>query len=323
MAILANQKILTLDYWKFANDLKVGDIIFDRHGMPRKVTALHKYAATLTFRGVFNDLLEVEGDEHLSFLVETPKYRKQLDRYKNVRPFQQKLKKIAISDSGLTFERLSLPTTNPIKLPHQDLPVPPFIFGFWFFNRRSTKKLAAPKGYSKKVHEILIDHGYQIHEHAMLPKGEREFTTYPKIESQLAGVPTHRIPANYLMASEEQRIELLRGIMHAKARQYNKSKNTFRFATTHQAIALQVQGLLESLGHRLSLFYDVKKKFYRITFRSKLNLVDNQPAAKNLVHNGRRYIDKVETLPAQLCVHIETDGPDNSFLVGEGFIPCL
>ena len=32
MAILATQKILTLDYWKRAHDLKAGDYVFDKDG---------------------------------------------------------------------------------------------------------------------------------------------------------------------------------------------------------------------------------------------------------------------------------------------------
>jgi hypothetical protein len=240
-----------------------------------------------------------------------------------VRPFLQKLKFVKVGDLLISTERLSIPTTAPIQLPHQDLPVPPFLFGFWFFNRRSTKKMAAPKGYTKAVHDAFKDHGYSVSEHAMLPKGEREFKVYPTIESQMAGTKTHRIPNNYLLASVEQRIELLRGIMHSKSKQFNKTKNIFKFSSTNEAIVLQVQGLLESLGHRIFVSYDPSYKYYQILFRSNIILVENQIPAKNLLHNGRRYINKIETLSAQLCVHIETDGPDNSYLVGEGFVPCL
>ena len=85
-----------------------------------------------------------------------------------------------------------------------------------------------------------------------------------------------------------------------------------------------MQGLLESLGHRVTVVHDPWKNYYRIMFHSKIKLVEEQTIkSKVMIHNGRRYIKAVEKLPAQLCVHIETDGPDNSILVGEGFIPCL
>lgn len=324
MAILANQKILTLDYWKTAHDLKTGDVIFDRHGKPRTITLVQEYRAPTCHLVQFDDLLEICGDQNLSFMVENQRYRKQLTKYKGIRRFEKTLKLVQVEELTDLELLYSVPSTDPIQLPHQTLPVPPFLFGYWFFNRRSTKKMAAPKGFTELIHEKFREHGYKIKEHAMLPKGERTFTVSPTIESHLLGTPTHKIPNNYLLASVEQRIELLRGILHARPRTYIKKRDFFRFTTKHHGIVIQMQGLLESLGHRLTVTHDPWKNFYRIVFRSKIKLLDEQPIkSKVMVHNGRRFIKRVGKLPAQLCVHIETDGPDNSILVGEGFIPCL
>jgi hypothetical protein len=324
MAILATHKIFTLDYWKTAHDLKTGDIVFDRHGKPRTVTLVQEYRAPECFTVKFDDLLEISGDSNLSFLVENARYRRQLTKYKGIQRFRKTLMLARVEELTDLELLYTVPATNPIQLPHQTLPVPPFLFGFWFFNRRSTKKMAAPKGLTELIHEKFREHGYKVREHALLPKGERTFTVSPTIESHLIGTPTHKIPNNYLLASEEQRIELLRGILHAKAKTYIKEKDLFRFTTRHYSTVLQMQGLLESLGHRLTVTYDPWKNYYRIMFRSKLKLVEEQTLkSKVMIHNGRRFIKAVEKLPAQLCVHIETDGPDNSILVGEGFIPCL
>ena len=102
---------------------------------------------------------------------------------------------------------------------------------------------------------------------------------------------------------------------------YSKTKDIFKFSSIHRAIAIQFQALVESLGHRTRLDVNEYRNTYTIVFRSKLILVPHQvPQTKPLVHNGRRYITKISKLPAQLCVHIETEGADNSYLVGEGFI---
>jgi len=324
MAILANQKILTLDYWKLAQDIKKGDIVFDKQGEPRQVTLVQIYRSDNCYSVLFNDLLEVAGDENLGFLVETAKYRKQLYRYKGVLKFRQKLNFKKIKDLLNTNERLSIPTTDPINLPHQNLPVPPFIFGFWFFNLKPKNYLAAPRGLAKPIYEKFKDHGYLIKEGKKHRNGENRFITTPSIETHLAGYEKHRIPNNYLLASKEQRLELLQGILYAKPKQYSRTTDTFRFTSKYRVIALQVQGLLESLGHRIKVYYDEYRNHYKITFRSKLRLMENQLELKKpLVHNGRRFIENIKTLPAQLCVHIETNGPDNSYLVGEGFIACL
>ena len=324
MAILANQKVLTIDYWKTAHELKTGDIVFDRKGNPCTITLVQEYRAPVCYTVRFDDSLEISGDQNLTFYVENARYRNQLMKYKGVQPFQKTLilaKVEELLDLRLLY---TVPTTDPIKLPYQNLPVPPFLFGFWFFNRRANKLMAAPRGFTPMVHEKFKDCGYKIKESKLLPKGEREFSVTPTIESHLLGAPTHKMSNNYLLASEEQRIELLRGILHAKAQRFWKKRNLFRITTKYRIIALQLQGLIESLGHRITLDYDPWRKYYRILFRSRIKLMEEQPiTSKKIIHYGRRAIKAVEQLPAQLCVHIETDGPDNSILVGEGFIPCL
>jgi hypothetical protein len=178
------------------------------------------------------------------------------------------------------------------------------------------------KGDRDIIYEKFKDHGYAIREHALHPLSkERYFSVLPTIESHLSFDIPRRIPNNYLLASAEQRLELLKGILHAKSRQYSKPKDMFRFGSKHLPTILQVQGLVESLGHKTTIEQNEQRGGYRLYFRTKTILVANQtPHPKPLVHNGRRYIKKIEKLVPHLCVHVETEGADNSFLVGEGFI---
>ena len=329
MAILANQKILTLDYWKTAHDLRVGDYIFDKEGQLQKVTLVQEYKSEECYQVTFDDHLKVSGDLHLGFQIEDKRYRDRVHQYKGKQKFRRPLKFKKVSDlpaTNLKYKNwahiYSIPTTKPLQFPHQNLPVPPFVFGFWFFNRQSTKRLSPPKESAKLVHSKLKDAGYAIREHAMHPTyGERYISVLPTIESHLGFDSPHRIPNNYLLASTEQRWELLKGILAAKSRQYSKTKDIFKFTSTNIAITIQVQALLESLGHRTRIDVNEYRNSYSVVFRTKVILVENQtPHPKPLVHNGRRYITKISKLPPQLCVHIETEGADNSYLVGEGFI---
>jgi hypothetical protein len=329
MAILSNQKVLTLDYWKPASNLKPGDYVFDKDGKIVQIKLVQEYRAQNCYEVMFNDYLTIAGDQHLGFLVETPRCRTRQATYKGVKKFRRPLQSktvSAISDSQLRDKRnrltLSVPTTKPLTFPEQDLPVPPFLFGFWFFNQRKNKTMAAPPGMSKEIYEQFKDFGYQITESKKLYSGEREFSVFPTIESHLLPNIPNRIPNNYLLASTEQRIQLLRGILYAKSRQYSKSKDKFRLTTKHYAIILQLQCLLESLGHKLFVFYDTNKKYYTIFFKSRLQLVSNQTSPRIKVHHTRRYIKKIEPIASQMCVHIETTGSDNTILVGEGFIAC-
>jgi hypothetical protein len=329
MAILANEKVLTLDYWKPASKLQVGDYVFDRNGLIVQVKLVQQYVSSSCYEVTFNDHLRLSGDEHLGFATETPKYRKRTYEYKHVQPFRRPLKYFTASMLDLLELKdhrgrhiFSVPTAKPLSLPHQDLPVPPFIFGFWFFNQRARGKLAVPPKIEDYVHEKFRDYGYKVQVGKLIDKSKREFEVIPSVRSQLIPNPPTKIPENYLLASAEQRTELLSGILHAKSRQYNKSNDRFRITSSHYGTILQLQGLVESLGHRSSVTFDETYKYYTISFKSRVKLLQEQNSPPIRVHQARRYITQIAPIPQQMCVHIETTAPDNTILVGEGFIAC-
>ncbi len=278
---------------------------------------------------MLNDYLTISGDKHLEFLVENFKYRDRAVQYKGYHPFRRPLKPMNVEtllDGDLKDETnckiYSIPTTKPIELPHQTLPVPPFVFGFWFINRKPSKFFTTTPSTQEEVERQLKDFGYKVKIRKTIQNGWRQFTISPTIESQLApNIPT-KIPANYLLADKEQRIELLRGILFAKPRQYSPHRDRFRFSSTHYGTALAIQGLVESLGGKTNLAFTEKNSTYTLTFKIRLKLVPNQVSRPIKIHQARRYIEKITKIQPQTCVHIETDGPDNSYLVGEGFISC-
>lgn len=323
MAILATEKVLTLDYWKKAGDLKVGDIVFDHLGKPARIKLIQHYRATNCYEVLFNDKSTIAGDKHLTLPVESENYRKQVRKYKGVRRFRRKLARTSI-EKLLTVpltgregrKEYSVPTTEALKLAHQDLPVPPFIFGFWFFSRHKDQTMTAPPEFRDFVLEKFKDYGY-------IPTKKTRFSTTPSIFSHLAPTIPYKIPNNYLLASPEQRKELLSGIMCSKPRKYNKQSGTFRFTSKNRIIAQQVQYLAESLGCKTSIMGDNTKHYHTVFIRTKLPLVPNQTIKPIKVRQLWRLIAEIYEITPQACVHIETDGENSTFLVGEGFIACL
>jgi hypothetical protein len=217
----------------------------------------------------------------------------------------------------------SIPTTQPLELPYQDLPVPPFLFGFWFINHKAKGHMVFPKGQEKFITEKFRDYGYKVIPGERHPNGERQFVTYPAISSQLFPPNPIKIPNNYLLASYEQRLELLSGLIHGKSRQYSAKKDKFRLTHAHYPTVIGIVGLIESLGNQSQVEHNVRTNNYTLYFKTRLRLIEGQVSPPVKVHLGRRFIKRIEPLAPQLCVHIETDGKDNSFLVGEGFITCL
>ena len=84
----------------------------------------------------------------------------------------------------------------------------------------------------------------------------------------------------------------------------------------------QVQYLAESLGCKTSLTYREDYAEYTLFIKTRLKLMESQTPKPIKVRQAARLIMDVYEIEPQGCVHIETDGPDGSFLVGEGFIAC-
>jgi hypothetical protein len=330
MAILATERVLTLDYWKPAHKLQVGDYVFDRKGRPVRVTLVQEYRASSCYEVVFRDFLTVSGDSHLAFATENVKYRKRIRSYKGVHSFRRPLREVSVQtlvDSPLKDHRdesiYSVPTTDPIQLPHQDLPVPPFVFGFWFFNQNPKKLLFVHKEDYPDIEAKLKDYGYIPEIKSGKSKKSTYFTVTPNIEHQLLPVIPKQIPNNYLMGSVEQRTELLSGIMWSSGRRYNARRDRFIFSHRLKGMVARVQHLAESLGSKTSLSFSEINNLYELTFKSHLKLLPKQEPKPLKVHPNRRNITSVTQIPAQSCVHIGTDGEDGTFLVGEGYIACL
>lgn len=329
MAVLATEKILTLDYWKRASDIAVGDYLFDRNGKPVKVKLVQEYRSDNCHTVTLNDHLSISGDEKMCFLVETPKYRRRLVDYKGVQRFRRPLRPMALADilnaelrTNHNRFAYSIPTCEPLQLPHQDLAIPPFVFGHWFFNRSQNNNLIAPTELFDFIKEKYRDHGYEVTKTWRRGESAIKFQINPTIESQLIPIIPNRIPNNYLLASEEQRIELLSGIIHAKSRRYDPKKDKFRFTSMFEHEIKTVQMLTETLGIKTTLAYDENYKYFTLTFRTTHKIVENQTSKPKKVHQSRRFIRTIDQLAPQSCIHIETDGPDGTFLVGEGFIAC-
>lgn len=327
MAIVATTQVPTPDYWKFASDLQVGDWVFNKDGKLTQIKLIHDYRAEKCYEVHLHDGIVVQGDQNLAFKTENKVNRNNQLKYRGVKKLNCTLKRKDIKT--LLFEPLvssearstiSIPTARPLCYPHQDLPVPPFVFAFWYFSRQSKQRLSLAYQYEDEVTEKFRDLGYKIIPGTKRTENLRMVKVLPNIESQLIPNIPKQIPNNYLMGSPEQRIEFLRGIVYAKSRSYNEKHDVFRFSSKHLPMVLRVQGLIESLGIRTYMRENPYRKTWTVFFRTKIQLIPNQRPRPMKVYESRRFIKKIIEIPAQQCVHIETTDPDNSILVGEGYI---
>jgi len=217
----------------------------------------------------------------------------------------------------------SVPTAGPLELPHKDLPVPPFVFGLWFFSKRKDGTIKIPEKHFDFIVEKLKDYGYIPTSWRDPIKKRRVYSTKPTVMSHLAPNVPYKIPNNYLLASPEQRLELLSGIMYGKPNQYNQKLDRFQFSSKHLPTVKQIQYLAETLGCKTLLEGPNPLSGYTVYIKTKLKLMEHQTPAPIKVRQNWRMITKIEEITPQACVHIELDGDDSTMLVEEGFIACL
>ena len=329
MAILSSTRVLTHDYWKLAKDLVPGDYVFDRHGEPVQVTLVQPVQALACYEVTFNDYLTVSGDERLSLPLEDRRYRYRSDAYRGRHKFRRPLKVKSIGElleSPLVDYRnrkkYSVPTSAPIQLPHQDLPVPPFVFGVWFFGKQADKTIVASKGNGNFVREKFRDYGYKPRDRAIRRNGERAFDTNPTVLSHLIPTVPYLIPENYLLSHKTQRFELLQGILCTNTAKYHEKTKTYRVVQRSKRLIYMIQYLADSLGCKTEMRQSDTSGQFILHIKTKQPLLPTKQQPTKAKHAARRFVKEITPIRAQMCTHIETNGDDHTILVGEGFIAC-
>lgn len=137
------------------------------------------------------------------------------------------------------------------------------------------------------------------------------------------------IPMIYLRASEEDRLELLRGLMDTDGF-INSDGNSAEYVTKLPRLRDDVMELLASLGFKRR--YGVKiindRPYYRISFspadgRKVFNLArkSERQRTNDVRISGTRRITGFEPVPSVPVRCIQVDSPNSLYLCGKGMIP--
>jgi hypothetical protein len=199
-------------------------------------------------------------------------------------------------------KQLSTPNTKPVNFYTEDLPVPPFIAGWWYANRNINQSKLRIKA---KVKDYFIQTLTLLRWKVIKKKngtisipqsiGTTMLTRYPTIPTKL--------PPQYMFGSVEQRIELLRGIMINYPNAYKSTKDQFIIEAKRKAFLKVIRGVLESLGIR-ALESDNK-----LIFRTDIELTPGQKKTRPHTAYKYRLIAEVHSIEPRPCIHVETEKP--------------
>lgn len=337
-------KILTVDGWKRFGDLVVGDYVFHPSGKPTKVTQLHPIDQWDTWEVEVSDgtVLTLTG-EHMFTVDEFVGGPKRKRRTLDVR---------AMAREGLVFDRpltrgstkatkagvgkFALPETEPLEFPERDLPVDPWVLGYWLGDGGQNSGTAtADVDDIPHVRERVRAAGYDIGSISVKKTGgrARQFTILGLIKDlRKAGVlQSKHIPEEYLYASVEQRRALIQGLMDSDG--YVDKKGSAEYCQVRKQIADGMAFLLRSMGVKVNvreseakLYGRVTSPRYRLTFKpyKHQNLVTLPRRAERVQERRRKPIPRVikdvrRVAPVDArCITVAAE--DGLYLVGETMV---
>jgi predicted phage terminase large subunit-like protein len=324
-ALEVTTPVLTTKGWKEHGKLEVGDYVYSDTGKPVKVTEvhpIHKHASMVVKTASGDEI--VASERHL-WKVYTSR-----ERVKNGKKIARQEEILETKDilKGYHKRRPYIALPPAIENETKELPIDPYTLGVWIGD-----------GYSHAgricVGEEDLD--YFATKYGNYRKESSAYSVKIPVEvKQLRELNLYKnkhIPIEYLLASEEQRLELLRGLMDTDGTVHNKY---FRctFVQTNHHIAQDVMTLCRSLGIKSILRKYQSKQYgtdyYHVSFTTDKEVFKiPRKAARLLEHlnvpksrNNQATIHAIESITpcgeqTVNCITVE----GGMYLAGRGLIP--
>jgi replicative DNA helicase len=341
-ALDLNTEIPTPTGWTTMGELQVGDWVLGRDGNPARVTAATEVQHDREcFEVELSDHTTVIADADHRWLTDTRASRLGRELGDQVRTTREILATLRVG----TEERVnhSIAVAAPVDLPDADLPIDPYVFGYWLGDGTSrTSVLSVGAQDLEYVRGMLTERGFHIDTKVDQSAFRIRFSTSPIGHDSTKDSATKRlrllgviggkhIPEIYLRASRRQREELLAGMLDSDGT-VNAPGNV-EYVTTSARIQEGFAELVASLGiqlrqttkivagrdearsiARVSKFTPDRQVFRMPRKAVRLNLT---PRPTNL----HRYIVDIRPVPSRPVRCITVASPDHTYLVTRSFVP--
>lgn len=355
-ALALDTPIATPIGWCQMGDLKVGDFVYDETGAPTRVIAcspvMHNHQC---YRVTFDDGDSVVADAgHLWFVHDIwgAKHAPWAERVYTTDHIAQNH---AIRTKRGQRSRYAIPMAKPLQAPHAELPLDPYVLGVWLGDGCNHHGLLTLR--DDDVAPIVARFACNgFTPRRIRPVKDAKAVVVAVVDAQGRSLRTilhdmglgvraggRYIPDVYLRASEQQRRELLRGLLdsdgHASAAQCE-----VEFSSSHPRLMSGYVKLLKSLGIKHGLPATKIPEFVhnrerrrglpsqRVTFTTyepdsvfslvrQIEKIASQKTKPKPGQIGRRWIrsvEPVESVPVR-CIQVESES--HLFLAGEGMIP--
>jgi hypothetical protein len=167
----------------------------------------------------------------------------------------------------------------------------------------------------------IVEHLYSAPAIEPLELPERDYKVEPymmgRTVGQYKGIFGQELPEEYLMGSIAQRYAFLRGLYDSRRLIFWPSKKQFRVQSANLRLLIQIQELVESLGHR-TIMVKYRGRGDALIFKAHLPY---EPASEGPVKSVRRQVVGAARGPSSQVRKIVIESPSNLFAAGPTLIP--
>ena len=347
--------------WRKMGDLVEGDEVFGSDGRPTRITfatgVMHNRPC---YRVEFADGSSLIADEEHLWTVRDIKVETNgrvccSDKHKaNAEKYTRTLTTGEIISEGVTFgngrqrSRFAIATPSPVHYEEKDLFIDPYIMGAWLGDGSMINfTLSVGKEDLDATVENIISRGWrcrvykpsQIRKCYTLaiqgPDGvflDQYFSTLGFDENT-----KKHIPEEYMVASEHQRRELLKGLMDTDGTIYGEHGRHVQFVSVDAGLAAQVKELVASLGYKVSSRVKpsfIGRKQHKDAHLVEFTVYDGSEVfalprkAERSVTNakrresqtGSRFITNIVPVESVPVKCIQVDAEDHLYLAGRDYI---
>ena len=344
--------------WTTMGGLQVGDEVLGLDGLPTTVTYATPVMLDHTcYRVTFSDGESIVADADHRWFTETRASRKAAAAAAHTphtsplaRDQRQHFPSVVTTEEMFRTQRTAdgranhaLPDVAPLGLPERDLPIDPYILGYWLGDgTTTTPEITAWHRDAPAVLAAIDSAGYYHTEHHDRETCVRiRFSTAPirhggpvtdsaTARMRVLGVLGHKhVPTEYLRASQRQRLALLRGLMdsdgtvsrHGQASWTTVDRDLLDgFVELSRTLGLRPFVSTKRVNGRdeaHSTAYTVRAQFTRdhMTLPRKANRL---PAERRNLRRMVDSVERVESVPVR-CIQVSND--DHMYLCGRSMIP--
>lgn len=333
--------IPTPDGFKRMGDIQVGDKVFGRDGKPYNVSFATDYQHNRDcYKILFDDGTHIIADAEHIWTVHDKTHRR---RDKNS---ERDLTTKQMLDAGIFMgdgsKKYSIKNTSPVLTDKKDLPIDPYLFGYWLGDGDSSRF---------RVTSHVDDTFFKEYcdtveaEYSIIPD-KRGYTVcyqtlygYTDKLKRLGVLGNKHIPDCYLWSSVDDRKKLLCGLMDSdgnssepvNGRKYN---NLCEFSNKNETLIDSFMVLCSSLGLKPKKTKKIIKgvDYYLVRFTTYSDYGIGAPFMMkrksdrigprgNFDFTTSRLISSIEKVESRPVKCIQVDSPDHIFLCGEQFLP--